>query len=1040
MPKTRTCCRTSTNETYRENSLKHKAQELLRLRGTDTPFDTSATHWNGVRELFDAVEKGKGEWGVPEYDGGLFASDADASRVGHLLTTVTLSNRDFGPVLLELLTIQVPGEGWGPVDFRSLGVREFGTVYEGLLESELSVAETDLTYDETGKEKGVYRPVKKGEEPKVTKSRIYLHDKSGARKSTGTYFTKEFAVEHLLNHALEPALREHFERLDKLDDDDAAERFFDFRVADIAMGSGHFLVAAVDHIEQGFSQYLSKRALPGVRTEIAKLRASALEELRRVRLDESLGDEIEDTQLLRRLIARRCIYGVDLNAVAVTLARVSIWIHTFVPGLPLSLLDHNLTCGNSLVGIGRVDEIAEFATREDYEKPNYDQTVQQVMFPLDVQRLLGEATEPLRKLARIADSTAAEVKRARKALQEARAKTAPAEALCDIVTACRMNQTNLPIDLDQWDKLKGTIVNSPPHKEAKKTLAELPPLHFPIAFPEVFLRDRSGFDLILGNPPWEEVMCDVNEFWGRFMPGFRALPQREQERVLPKFRNERPDLEGLYKNERARVEKMRSALMNGPYPGMQTGHPDLYKAFCWRFVSLVAPVGGWIGVVLARSAFNAKGTTEFRVATFQGFEPIDITTVVNNRQWVFPEVHPQYSIALVALRRAAVGKRVRLRGPFVSLERFHAGIHRPPNVFSTADVLSWSDTASLPLLPTEESLEVFARLRAAPRLDLDKPKTWRARPIQGDLNATWGKPLMDFTEGRPRGYWPVFKGESFDLWEPDRGPGTYYAWADPKTVVPHLHEKAQRGTKLKSSAFSEFEARRFNKAELLPCYAPRIAFRDVTRATDSRTVRASLIPPKVFITNKGPYFLWPRGDQSDEAFLLGVLSSLPLDWYGRRFVETSLNFFILNPFPIPRPSRDDALWQRAVALAGRLAAVDDRYVEWGAAVGVECGPVDDKLKFDMICELDAVAALLYGLDEKHLLHIFETFHEGWGPGQTATHPTLGDYDARLKATVGHFRAWTKKAYQHLKPLTEMTRESETDDADTSEPTKRSRRR
>ena len=991
------------NETYRENSLKHKAQELLRLRHEDTPFDTSATHWNHVRELFEAVEKGKGEWGVPEYDGGLFASDPEASRVGHLLTKVTLSNRDFGPVLLELLTIQIPGEGWGPVDFRSLGVREFGTIYEGLLESELSVAETDLTYDETGKEKGVYRPVKKGEEPKVTKSRICLHDKSGARKSTGTYFTKEFAVEHLLNHALEPALREHFERLDKLDVDDAAERFFDFRVADIAMGSGHFLVAAVDHIEQGFTQYLSKRPLSGVRAELARLRASALESLGP--LADAIGDEIEDTQLLRRLIARRCIYGVDINPVAVTLARVSIWIHTFVPGLPLSLLDHNLTCGNSLVGIGRVDEIEELVAAENKDPLSNQRETQLRMYTIDAGRLVGEATEPLRKLARIADATAAEVKRARKAMQDARAKTAPAEALCDIVTACRMSKTKLPIDLDQWDKVKASIVDSRHHKEARRTLAELSPLHFPIAFPEVFLRDAGGFDLILGNPPWEEATLEEHAFWARHFPGLRSMNQRDQEKMKERFRQDRADLNALYEKELAEADAMRRALTTGPYPGMGTGDPDLYKAFCWRFLNLVSAESGWVGVVLPRSAFNAKGTAEFRVATFRSAEPVDITTLVNNRQWVFPEVHPQYSIALVAIRRAPAGKRIRLRGPFASLDRFFAGIHRPPSVFTTPEVLSWTDTASLPLLPSEESLEVFARLRAAPRLDLDERDAWRARPHR-ELDASNDKKLMDVeSESRPRGYWPVFKGESFDLWEPDRGPGTYYAWADPKTVVPHLHQKAQRGTRLKSSVFSEFDARRFNKPKTLPCYAPRIAFRDVTRATDSRTVRVALVPPRVFIANQAPYILWPRGDERDMAFLLGVLSSLPLDWYARRFVETHVNFHVFGPFPIPRPSRDDALWQRAVALAGRLAAVDNRYAEWAVAVGVECGPVDDKLTFDMICELDAVVALLYGLDEKHLRHIFETFHEGWGPGQTTTHPTLGEYDNRLTTTVRHFITW-----------------------------------
>lgn len=118
------------------------------------------------------------------------------------------------------------------------------------------------------------------------------------------------------------------------------------------MGSAYFLVAAIDRIERGLTGYLSRRRLPVVAAELANLRAAAQGALG------PLADqvEIEDTQLLRRLIARRCICGVDLDPTAVQLARLSICIHTFVPGLPLSLLDHSLVRGNSLVGIGRLDE------------------------------------------------------------------------------------------------------------------------------------------------------------------------------------------------------------------------------------------------------------------------------------------------------------------------------------------------------------------------------------------------------------------------------------------------------------------------------------------------------------------------------------------------------------------------------------------------------------------------------------------------------------------------------------------------------------
>ena len=243
----------------------------------------------------------------------------------------------------------------------------------------------------------------------------------------------------------------------------------------------------------------------------------------------------------------------------------------------------------------------------------------------------------------------------------------------------------------------------------------------------------------------------------------------------------------------------------------------------------------------------------------------------------------------------------------------------------------------------------------------------------------------------PDGFWPVYKGASFDLWTPDTE--IYYAWADPVPILEFIQSKRQRGGRNSRSAHSEFSMEYLQDRKTLPCYQARVAFRDVTRSTDRRTVIACLVPPKVFVTGKAPYFLWPHGDEKDQAFLLGVLSSIPLDWYARRFVETSLSFFVINPFPIPRPSRENALWQRVVELSGRLACLDDRFAEWAKQVGVACGPLEEDEKEDKIHELDAVAAHLYGLSESQLVHIFETFHKGW------------DYSARLSGVLHHYHLW-----------------------------------
>lgn len=532
------------------------------------------------------------------------------------------------------------------------------------------------------------------------------------------------------------------------------------------------------------------------------------------------------------------------------------------------------------------------------------------------------------------------------------------------------------------------------HGESRGILKAIPPLHFPTAFPEVFLRERAGFDVILGNPPWEEATVEEDRFWTRYDPGFHSLPQGQQESEKKRYRRERPDLVHLYEEERQRAELLRQVLVSGPFPGMGTGDPDVYKAFAWRFWNLVAGQGGRIGVVLPRSAFAAKGSAEFRQSIFQRADDVNVTQLLNNRSWVFDDVHPQYTITLICIEKgAAEGTGVlHLSGPFPDLRRYEAGRGRQLS-FLVKEVLSWTDTAALPLLPDDESGEIFAQLRKAPRLDLDDPNSWRARPY-AELHATHDKPLMKFTEKPPDDFWPVFKGESFDNWINDTG--TYYGWSDPDKVIPVLQKKRQRGAKQTRSPFAGFPPTWFRDPKTLPCWSARIAFRDVTNRTNRRTVIAALLPPKVFVTNAAPFLVWPSGDEKDQAFLLGVLCSISLDWYARRFVELHMNYHVLNPMPIPRPSRGNPLWQRAVALAGRLACPDKRYRKWAEAVGVECGPLPADEKDDMIHELDAIVAHLYGLTESQLTHIFATFHEGW------------DYAERLKATLKHFHAWEKK--------------------------------
>ena len=152
--------------------------------------------------------------------------------------------------------------------------------------------------------------------------------------------------------------------------------------------------------------------------------------------------DIESSSLIRRQVARHCIYGVDRNLVAVELARLAIWVHTFVPGLPLSFLDHNLVCGDSLTGIGTLDEVvAEF-------EPDADPTVP-TLFRTQLEDLLARARSALFRLARTSDATKREIDEARAAHEDAQAAVAGAKALFDVVVAHRSGVCQLPENYDE---------------------------------------------------------------------------------------------------------------------------------------------------------------------------------------------------------------------------------------------------------------------------------------------------------------------------------------------------------------------------------------------------------------------------------------------------------------------------------------------------------------------------------------------------------------------------------------------------------------
>ena len=230
---------------------------------------------------------------------------------------------------------------------------------------------------------------------------------------------------------------------------------------------------------------------------------------------------------------------------------------------------------------------------------------------------------------------------------------------------------------------------------------------------------------------------------------------------------------------------------------------------------------------------------------------------------------------------------------------------------------------------------------------------WQGRPDSGDLGVRTA---------------PLWKGESFDQYDPHGGGERTCR------VTPELLKKVRKPRPGSGSLLAKNISLRIRKhAVLTELDRARVAFRDVTNRTNSRTVIACLVPPGVNLTNTAPYLTFVEGTERDQMVCLGIMNSLPFDWQARRFVEIHVSFFILEGLRLPALSDDDF---RAIShSAARLSAVDDRFVDLATATGVEHGPLSSVDKTRLRIEIDARVARAWNLTRDDLDVIFRDFTE-----------------------------------------------------------------
>jgi type I restriction-modification system DNA methylase subunit len=504
---------------YRDYSLIKITQEIAEsIDKQRTLSQTSTKIYKSLLGLFEIVDRGDAALEVPRYNGGLFHFDFHQTEDikdypdNYFLYQHQLSDAVLFPALDKLARFEKL-----PIDYSFLGVRQLGSIYEGLLEYRVVIADGN-----TGK--------------------VHLENDKGERKATGSYYTPDYIVKYIVSHTLKPILEERKQKFadlmtqisqlhEKMADGrlgvqsrnglqkdlqrlerKSTNTLLDIKICDPAMGSGHFLVEAVDYFTDELIIILNEYPEHNPVLEMLKqTREGILANLQQQGITIDVN-KLEDTQLLQRVVMKRCIYGVDLNPMAVELAKVSLWLHSFTIGAPLSFLDHHLRCGNSLIG----------TTAREAEANMVKEESGQLNFLTGPFVGLLRAAEIMRGVSTLSDATFAEVETSERLFKEFDQAAKPYKRLLDIYVSKYFGLKRA----DHFLRVYGTnAINANSesmnaadiavYEDARKLFDQKRFFHWDLEFPEVFIdlenaswKENPGFDAVIGNPPYDELSQD----------------------------------------------------------------------------------------------------------------------------------------------------------------------------------------------------------------------------------------------------------------------------------------------------------------------------------------------------------------------------------------------------------------------------------------------------------------------------------------------------------------------------------------------------
>ena len=957
----------SLHKHYNTMSLNTLYEKIEKRSYEDIEFNL----YGDLRQLFRLLSEGNDSYSVPLFNGGLFNIDnAPLLQNGRFI-----NNEMLDIVITSLLVFDKNQESFRR-DFKNLSIINLGSIYEGLLEYRFEIAREDLYYVEylEGKNSSKtissymdsydYGNIKK---EYITKENyykagdIYLTNSSNSRKSTASYYTPTSLSSFMVKSAIDLEIEK-------------GKKPIELKIIDNSCGSGHFLLESLS--------YLTQRAI------ISLPEDKALQEMvkdERVKIEANLLGfnekiEVSDYDILKRLLLKKSIFGVDLNPFSVELTKLALWIDSLIFGTPLSFLSHHIKQGNSLVG-SKIEEFNGYFPKSDG------------LFHSDFISEFNKLNDVYKALDNIQDTTEDEVNLSKQKYKE---EITP-----------KLDKLNLALNLVSFIKFKTIAKDKTQIANIKADTALVEKIfegrddeiidtireyaqkysffNYEVEFPEV--THNNGFDIVIGNPPWDKTKLDDKDFFSQYRSNYRTLSDSKKAEIKSDLLS-KEDIKSKYENE-SQFIYITNEYLKAHYPlNKGTGDGNLFRFFVENNLKLIRDEGS-LTYVLPSALFQEDGSVKLRTQILKNYQ-LNYFYGFENREKLF-DIDSRYKFGVFQIENIKPNSNHIIKTKFMQTQ--------PKLCFNGKGLIKYDMKTLKAFSPTHLALAdvtdkiVFEILKKAyARFEIINPDYINFR---NELHMTSDKDIFYEEESDV----PLYEGKMIHQFNSK--------FAKPTRFL-NLQEfderlKSKEIDRMARDLSSANNSIKFTKKDIIKkgydkfIKYDREFFRFTIRAiasdTNERTLIGVILPknvgfghsmfaeiPKRYAIDNDEV-IYIENSSSKKLFLMSIFNSFVVDFIARLNIAMNVSKTYLMRLPIPQPSdielNENRDYQTLIinSLKLTLHYNFDDFKELAKEYNITKKDLPPTPKqVDMLkIKNDIIIAQMYGISYKELEHILSTF-------------------------------------------------------------------